>query len=234
MDLTTAKVLVTGGSSGIGHETAKHLIGLGAKVAICGRQADKVQRAADELGALGLVADVSKEADVVRLVAEVIAAFGSFNVLVNNAAFGFFAPLTEMPTAQFEALFATNVTGAMMVARECAKHFVANQTGNIINVASTAGHTGFPMGTAYAASKFALRGMTECWRGELRKHNIRVMLVNPSEVQTNFVANSGREARPHNPTKLESQEIAHTIASLLAMHDRGFVTDVTVWATNPQ
>jgi 3-oxoacyl-[acyl-carrier protein] reductase len=234
MDLSTAKVLVTGGSSGIGFETAKVLIGQGAKVAICGRNADKLQRAAAELGAVGIVADVSQEADVVRLVAEAIAALGGLNVVVNNAAFGFFAPLPEMPTDQFNALLATNVTGAMMVGRECAKHFIANQYGNIVNIASTAGHTGFPMGTAYVASKFALRGMTECWRGELRKHNIRVMLVNPSEVQTDFVANSGREARPHNPTKLESEEIAHTVMALLAMHDRGFVTDVTIWATNPK
>jgi len=234
MNLSTAKVLVTGGSSGIGYETARQLIAQGAQVAICGRNADKVRRAATELGALGIVADVSQEADVINLVTQVIAEFGGLNVLINNAAFGFFAPLTDTPTDQFNALLATNVTGAMMMGRECAKHFVAEQYGNIVNVASTAGHTGFPMGTAYVASKFALRGMTECWRGELRKHNVRVMLVNPSEVQTDFVANSGREARPHNSTKLESEEIAHTIVALLTMNDRGFVTDVTVWATNPQ
>ena len=76
--------------------------------------------------------------------------------------------------------------------------------------------------------------MTECWRAELRKHNVRVMLVNPSEVQTNFIANSGRDARPHSTTKLEAEDIAHTIVSLLGMHDRGFVTETTVFATNPQ
>ncbi len=234
MDLSSAKVLVTGGSSGIGYETARQLIAHGAQVAICGRNAHKVRQAATELGALGIVADVSQEADVINLVTQVMAELGGLNVLINNAAFGFFAPLTDTPTEQFNALLATNVTGAMMMGRECAKHFVAQQYGNIVNVASTAGHTGFPMGTAYVASKFALRGMTECWRGELRKHNVRVMLVNPSEVQTDFVANSGREARPHNPTKLESEEIAHAILALLSMNDRGFVTDVTVWATNPQ
>jgi 3-oxoacyl-[acyl-carrier protein] reductase len=122
----------------------------------------------------------------------------------------------------------------MMVGRECAKYFVAQQYGNIINISSTAGRAGFAGGTAYVASKFALAGMTECWRAELRKFNVRVMLLNPSEVQTDFVVNSGREARPFNTTKLQSKEIAHTIAMMLSMDNVGFITEATVWATNPQ
>ena len=84
------------------------------------------------------------------------------------------------------------------------------------------------------ATKFALKGMTECWRAELRKHNIRVMLINPSEVQTNFLPNAGRQARPKNDTKLEAEEIAHVVLSMLEMRDRGFITEATVFATNPQ
>ena len=79
--------------------------------------------------------------------------------------------------------------------------------GNIINIASSAALKGFAHGTAYVASKFALRGMTECWKDELREHNIKVMLVNPSEVQTSFVINSGREGREHNSTIMEAKEI---------------------------
>lgn len=128
---------------------------------------------------------------------------------------------------------AVNVTGAMITARECAKHFVKNNYGNIINISSTAGRSGFAQGTAYSASKFALSSMTECWRAELRKYNIRVMQVNPSEVQTNFVLNSGREAKQHNATKLEASEIAFTILAMLQMHDKGFITEATIFATNP-
>src|SRR6202034_4231209 len=80
-----------------------------------------------------------------------------------------------------QSVFATNVTGAMLMARGAARHFIARERGNIVNISSTAGLKGAARGTAYYASKFALRGMTECWRDELRKHNIRVMLVNPSE-----------------------------------------------------
>jgi len=234
MDLKNAKVLVTGGTSGIGYETAKELIRHGAKAAICGRNKETVEKAAKELGAEGIIADVSNEHDVVNMVNTVIKKFGNFNVLINNAAYGYFSLLKDMDTAKFTQMYAANVTGAMMVARECAKHFIENNYGNIVNIASTAGLKGYAGGTAYASSKFALRGMTECWRAELRKNNIRVMLVNPSEVQTNFGINAGREKRTINPTKLESKEIAHTILSMLQMDDKGFITEATVFATNPQ
>jgi len=234
MNIKDAKVLVTGGTSGIGYETAKILIENGAKVAICGRNKDTVDKSAKELGAEGIVADVSNEQDVINMVNTAVKKLGSLNVLINNAAFGHFSLLKDMDTKKFNELYATNVTGAMMVGRECAKHFIENNYGNIVNIASTAGKNGFAGGTAYSSSKFALRGMTECWRAELRKNNIRVMLVNPSEVQTNFGSNAGREKRAMNPTKLESQEIAHTILSMLTMNDKGFITEATIFATNPQ
>ncbi len=234
MELKNAKVLVTGGSGGIGFEVAKQLIAQGAKVAICGRNKEKLQQAAQSIGAFPILADVSKEEDVVKMVAAVISEFGDFNVLINNAAFGFFAPLVDTPTEKFNELLATNLTGAMMVGRESAKYFVGKSYGNIVNISSTAGQAGFASGTAYVATKFALKGMTECWRHELRKHNVRVMLVNPSEVQTDFFTSLGREARPQNPTKLQAIEIAHTIVSMLTLNDVGFITEATVWATNPQ
>lgn len=234
MNLSEAKVLITGGSSGIGLETARHLIAQGAKVAICGRNASKLAQVADAIGAIAIPADVSKEDEVKNMVAIAIEKLGGLNVLINNAAYGTFSSLVDLETAKFQDLIATNVVGAMIVGRECAKHFSAQQQGNIINISSTAGRAGFAGGTAYVATKFALAGMTECWRAELRKSNVRVMLLNPSEVQTDFVANSGRDARPFNATKLQAKEIAHTIAMMLSMDNVGFITEATVWATNPQ
>ena len=233
MDLKTAKVLVTGGSSGIGYATAQMLRDKGADVAICGRKADAVDTAAAELGALGIVADVSVEDDVQRMVSRVISELGGYNVLINNAGFGHWASLVETTVHDFRRVWETNVLGAMLVARESAKHFVKQNTGNIVNIASTAGQKGYANGTSYASTKFAVSGMTDCWRTELRKNNIRVMQVNPSEVQTNFFVVAGKP-RSGNSTKLEGEDIAHTICSMLSMEDRGFVTEATVWATNPQ
>jgi 3-oxoacyl-[acyl-carrier protein] reductase len=232
MDLNNKVALITGGSAGIGYAVAKALRDAGARVAITGRGEARLKEAAQALGAHAIQADVSKESDVERTFAEVLKTYGDLDVLVNNAGIGVFRPLVELSSQEFERIFATNVTGAILMAREAAKIFIKRNRGDIVNIASTAGYRGAPNGTAYYASKFALRGMTECWRGELRKHNIRVMLVSPSEVITSFAASAGF-AQKDNPSKLRGEDIAHAVRSVLEMNDRGFTTELTVFATNP-
>jgi 3-oxoacyl-[acyl-carrier protein] reductase len=232
MNLQNATVLVTGGSSGIGKGIAQALAAAGARVAITGRDKARLEGAAKELGSHAIQADVSVEADVERTMREALQHFGHLDVLVNNAGVGVFKPLVEMNPREFERVFATNVTGAFLMARAAAKHFIARKKGNIVNIASTAGLRGAPNGTAYYASKFALRGMTECWRGELRKYNIRVILINPSEVITNFGAAAGFDQKD-NPTKLRPEDIAHAVKATLEMEDRGFIPELSVFATNP-
>jgi len=233
MDLSEAKVLVTGGSSGIGKETARLLAEKGANVAICARHEDQLKEAAEEIDALPIQADISKEKDVKVLVDATIKALGGYNVLINNAAYGYFAQLLDFDLNKFNEMMATNVTGTILMARESTRYFTEQEYGNIINIGSTAGAKGFPGGTPYCSSKFAVNALTECWRSELRKYNIRVMQVNPSEVVTNF-ANTAGHGQNANETKLRPAEIAHVLASMLEMDDRGFVTDTTVWATNPK
>lgn len=228
MDLENAHVLVTGGGSGIGKEIAKALRTHGAQVVICGRDEKKLRAAAEEIDAIPIQADVSVESEAVVLVRQSIDAMGGLDVLVNNAGFGTFAPLVDTELAEMQRVFATNVFGAMVVAREAARHFVKQQYGNIINISSTAGLRGYAGGTVYAASKFALTGLTECWRSELRKFNVRVMQINPSEVQTEF-----HRGRRFSERKLRAGEIAHAAVAMLEMDDRGFITDLSVWATNP-
>ena len=232
MRLNDAKVLVTGGGTGIGREIARVLREGGAQVAVSGRRQNVIEEAARELGALPVVGDVGVESDSERMVREVVAAFGGYNVLVNNAGSGRFAPLVDMDVADFDATFATNVRGAMLMARASARHFVTQNAGNIVNVASTAASRGAPNGTAYHASKFALAGLTQVWRAELRKHNVRVMQVNPSEVLTDFFAAAGGHQEVSD-RKLRPAEIAHAVRAMLEMDDRGFVTELTVFATNP-
>lgn len=234
MDLKNAAVLITGGSCGIGFETAVLLRERGARVAICARHPDVLETAAKQIGALPVVADVSQEDDVQRLISTVVKEFSDYNVLINNAGFGVFAPLIEQSAEEFFRVWQTNVLGAMLVARESARHFIGRSYGNIINISSTAGQRGFANGSAYCASKFALHALTECWRAELRAHNIRVMQVNPSEVQTSFGSQESQPVKPQNASKLIAQDIAQVIVSMLEIEDRGFVTETTLWATNPR
>jgi 3-oxoacyl-[acyl-carrier protein] reductase len=217
MNLKNAVALITGGSSGIGRAVAHSLAASGARVAITGRDQARLEKTARELGAHPIHADVAVEADVERTYRDVLQQFGDLDILVNNAGVGVFKNLVDFERKEFEAVFATNVTGAMLMAREAARHFVKRQRGNIVNIASTA----------------ALRGMTECWRAELRQHNVRVFLVNPSEVLTNFYPTAGLSQK-ENETKLRAEEIAHVVKTLLEMDDRGFAPEVSIFATNPK
>jgi 3-oxoacyl-[acyl-carrier protein] reductase len=234
MNLTHATALVTGGSSGIGLAIAKSLIDAGARVAITGRDQRRLAEAATAIGAHPIRADVSSEDDVRRTYREFFGAFGHLDILVNNAGFGERRALVDMDRAKFDAILQTNVIGMMLMSREAAKHFVERKSGNIVNLGSTAAVRGAANGTAYYASKFAVRGMTECWRAELRQHNVRVFLINPSEVLTSFAANAGFSQDDTNPTKLQSEDIAHIVKAVLEMNDRGFTTELTVFATNPR
>ena len=233
MNLKNAVALITGGSSGIGRAIAQTLVTSGARVAITGRDKNRLTETARELGVHPIHADVAVEADVARTYREVLQQFGDLDILVNNAGIGVFKNLVDFDRKEFEDVFATNVTGAMLMAREAAKHFVKRQRGNIVNIASTAALRGAPKGTAYYASKFALRGMSECWRAELRQYNIRVFLINPSEVLTHFYATAGLPQK-ENATKLRAEDIAHLVKAVLEMDDRGFAPELSIFATNPK
>ena len=232
MEIKNARVLITGGSKGIGKATARKMIALGAKVAITARNKDALQATADELGCLAIPADVSVPADVERSVQQTVSEFGGIDVLVNNAGFGVFPRVEEMEWQHFEAVFSANVFGAAMMSKAASKHFIAQNKGHIVNIGSSAATKGFARGMVYAGSKFALRGLTQCMQAELRPHNIRVMLINPSEVKTAFGSEDGQE-RAEVSNKLRSEEIAHTIVASLQMDDRGFINESFVWATNP-
>jgi 3-oxoacyl-[acyl-carrier protein] reductase len=232
MELKDATILITGGTLGIGYETARLLIGSGAQVAITGRDPGRVEKAAKALGALGIVADVARVEDVDRTYDRFLAEFGRLDCLINNAGIGRSRRVEDLTVEDFQEVYAVNVFGAAMMASRAAVLFRKQGSGNIVNISSTAGTKGYPGGSIYASSKFALRGMTQCWQAELRPHNVRVFLINPSEVTTAF-GNPERVERPDEPNKLRGEEIAQAIKGALEMDARGFIPELTVWATNP-
>lgn len=233
MDLAGKVALVTGGSSGIGKQTAKQLVSEGAKVYITGRSEERLAKAALEVGAIGISADASVQADVKRVFERIMVENESFDILINNAGFGSgWAEIGELDMDDMLRVYQTNVFGAAMFGQEAARIFKKQRSGNIVNIGSTASLKGYAKGSIYASSKFALRGLSQCWQADLRPYNVRVMHVNPSEVTTAFGKTDG-ESRPEVANKLRPQEIADAIIAHLKMDDRGFVPEVTVWATNP-
>jgi 3-oxoacyl-[acyl-carrier protein] reductase len=232
MRLKGAVALVTGASEGIGRAIAEALVREGCRVTITGRREKELRATAEAIGAEAIVGDVGDEADAVRTVRSVVERHGRLDILVNNAGYGLFKPLVDTTLEELEAMYRTNVFGPFLMAREAARHFIAQRSGEMINIASTSSLKGSASRTAYGSSKFALRGMTECWRDELRKHNVRVMLVNPSEVQTEFAAKAG-SPREASDKKLRPKEIADAIIGALKIDSRGFVPEFSVFATNP-
>jgi len=233
MRLQNAKVLITGGSLGIGKAAAKILIESGAKVAITGRDVSRLEKAAEETGAFPIVADVAKEEHIERTYNIFLEKFNGLDCLINNAGVGGRFPyLEELQLDDLESVFKVNVFGAALMAAKAVPVFKKQKYGHIINIGSTAALKGGARSSVYSASKFALRSMTQAWQAELRKDNIRVMLINPSEVATAF-GNQDRSEREADSNKLSSQEIAYAIKAALEMDDRGFIPEFSVWATNP-
>jgi 3-oxoacyl-[acyl-carrier protein] reductase len=233
MNLKGTNWIVTGGSSGIGKATASILIDEGAEVMITGRNKEKLMAVAEVLGAIPIWADVSTDDGVIQVYNQVETQWNNkLDGLINNAGIGLFKTIDECNRADFEQVFQTNVFGAAMMAKQAAILFKGQKHGNIVNIASTAAQKGFAYGSIYAASKFALRGFTQCLQAELRPFNVRVIGINPSEVTTAFNQEE-REERAIEINKLRAQEIAHSIAGALKMDERGFIPELSVWATNP-
>lgn len=233
MQIKGSTFLITGGSLGIGKATAKLITEKGGKVAITGRNKTRLEKAANEIGAFPINSDVGNPKDIEKTYDAFIKEFKKLDCLINNAGVGGnWNDVFSLDLEDFMKVYSVNVFGAAMITKFAANHFKKQKYGNIVNISSTAGTKGFANGTVYASSKFALRGMTQCWQAELRKFNVRVILVNPSEVLTAFGDDEGKE-RKEVSNKLRSYEIAHTIVSTLEMDNRGFIPEITVWATNP-
>ena len=233
MNLKGKHILLTGGSLGIGKETAKILVEKGARVLITGRSAKRLEEAAKYTGAQTLVFDISDQENISDNAQQCIEALDSnVDALINNAGIGSFQKIEEVTSSDFKQIFNTNVFGLALLSKSIISLMKEQKSGTIINIGSSASVKGFVGGSVYAASKFAVRALTQCWQAELRPFNIRVCQLNPSEVTTAFF-NEERQERAEVYNKLSPKEIAHSILSVLEMEDKGFITELNVWATNP-
>ena len=223
------KFLITGGSQGIGAAIVAHARKAGHEVVFTGRKPEAIEAVAKKEGAHGIAADITIDADNARVVDLCMSKMGGVDVLINNAGVGYIADVGAIEMDRLRALFATNVFGMVDMANRVVPGMIKQGSGDIINIASTSGTKGAKGYTAYAGSKWAVRGITQCWQAELRPHGIRVMCLLPSEVQTNWMGRTGR----NNPNKLYAADIAATIFAALEMPRNVLWPEVPVFANNP-
>jgi NAD(P)-dependent dehydrogenase (short-subunit alcohol dehydrogenase family) len=225
--LAGSVALVTGGSRGIGRAIAQRLATLGASVAICGREGTALQSAAADLEKLGARAffrltDVSKAGQVSELVAETEAALGSISILVNNAGIGLFGPAHEKTEADWDRVVNTNLKSVFLVSRAVVPSMIRRGSGDIINISSLAGRNTFAGGGIYCASKWGLMGLSGCMMEDLRGHGIRVSVVCPGSVATEF---SG--SRPKDPGKaLSPEDVAHAVEAIVTQRPGSVVSEI--------
>jgi 3-oxoacyl-[acyl-carrier protein] reductase len=238
-DLLAGKtVLVTAAAgTGIGSATAKRCIEEGARVAITDLHERRLRETADELGAIGIVADVTSEDDVQRTFAEAIEALGRVDVLVNNAGLGGTAELAEMTDEQWSRVLDVTLTGTMRMTRAALRHMYERGSGAIVNNASVVGWRAQAGQCHYAAAKAGVMALTRCAAMEAAKRGVRVNAVAPSLAMHPHLAKvTTEELLAELTTKeafgraAEPEEVANVIvflASDLASYMTGEVVSVS-------
>ena len=227
--MSTRRFLITGGSQGIGAALVARARAAGHEVCFTGRNDKMIADVEKATGARGVKADVSIDADNARTVEHCQKDMGGIDVLINNAGVGYSAEMGELDVNRMRSLFGTNVFGMVDITNRVVPLMKAQAGGDIVNLASTSGMKGAKGGTAYAGSKWAVRGISQCWQAELRPHGIRVVCICPSEVQTNWMGRSGR----NNPNKLYAEDIAATIMAGLELPGRVLWPELAIFANNP-
>lgn len=238
MESLTGKVaLVTGAGKGIGRAVALALAQEGAHVGLLARTESQLREVAQEIEALGgktsvVTADVANREAVEAAVAQVKAQLGAIDILINNAGIGTFARLVDMPPAEWEHIVQVNLMGTYYATRAVLPDMIARETGDIINIASTAGQRGAATTSAYSASKFAILGLTESLMQEVRKQNIRVSALTPSTVATDLAISN--KLTDGNPEKvMQPEDLAEFIIAQLKLNRRIFIKEAGMWSTNP-
>jgi 3-oxoacyl-[acyl-carrier protein] reductase len=227
--LAERRFLITGGSQGIGAALVEQARLAGHAVVFTGRDQARIREVAARTGAHGVRADVGAADDNARTVGECQERMGGVDVLINNAGYAYRAEVGALDLDAMRRQFDTNVFGLVDITNRVVPLMKAQGSGDIINIASTSGMKGAAGGTAYSGSKWAVRGISQCWQAELRPHGIRVVCLCPSEVQTEFGGRSGR----NNPNKLYAADIAATIMVALQMPRRALWPELAVFANNP-
>nr|WP_216671495.1 3-ketoacyl-ACP reductase [Saccharibacillus qingshengii] len=239
IELKNQTAVITGAGKGIGRSIAEALAAEGVHLGLIARTASDLEtlrtELSDKYGVNVFVhaADVSIRTEIENAVQALHERLGAIDILINNAGIGSFGKLVEMDPDEWERIIRVNLMGAYYTTRAALPFMIEQNSGNILNVASTAGERGFATGSAYCASKAGLIAMGEAVMQEVRKSNIRVVTLNPSTVNTELsIQNNlpvGDEDRMMQP-----EDVADLAVATLKLPARVFVKSASIWTTNPQ
>jgi NADP-dependent 3-hydroxy acid dehydrogenase YdfG len=227
--------LITGGGSGIGLEAARLFLGEGARVAIAGRNADKLRRAAESLGVGDRVtahaADVSRVEQAQALVRDVSTKLGRIDVLVNNAGANLKErSMRELTTETWRLMLGANLEGAFYCMKAVLPQMLERKDGVIINVNSISGKRASPLGgTAYVAAKFGLRGLAMAVAAEETGNGVRISSIFPGEVDTPILENRPKAlTEEHRQKILKAEDVAAAILFVATLPPRVAIPELVI------
>ncbi len=235
--LQNKNALITGAGKGIGKAVALALAAEGTNVILLARTAADLEQTAAEAQAFGvktltLIADIADINSVNQAVNKALAEFKTIDILINNAGVGRFGKFLDLTPEEFENIIKVNLMGVYYATRAVLPGMIEQQSGDIVNISSTAGLKGAALTSAYSASKFAVLGLTESLMQEVRKHNIRVTALTPSTVATDMAKDLN--LTDGNPEKvMQAEDVAELIVAQLKLNKRVFIKDSGIWSTNP-
>lgn len=236
-NLKNKNALITGAGKGIGKAIAIALAKEGVNVILISRTQLDIEQLAIKIEnfgvkSLALTADVADINSVNSAVEKALAEFKTIDILINNAGIASFGKFLELEPSEWEKIIQVNLMGTYYTTRAVLPNMIERQTGDIINISSTAGLNGNALTSAYSASKFAVLGLTDSLMQELRKHNIRVTALTPSTVATDMAKDLN--LTDGNPEKvMQSEDIAELIIAQLKLNRRVFIKNSSIWSTNP-
>ncbi|NEU31797.1 3-ketoacyl-ACP reductase [bacterium LRH843] len=236
-NLQGKNALITGAGKGIGRATAIAFAKEGINVGLIGRSFENLEKVANELKEYGInvsvaVADVSENEAVIAAVEHIKTDLGPIDILINNAGIGKFGKFLELSPDEFKKIIDVNLMGVYYVTRAVLPEMLERNSGDIINISSTAGQKGGPVTSAYSASKFGVLGLTESLMYEVRKHNIRVSALTPSTVATDLAI--AENLTDGNPEKvMQPEDLAEVMVAQLKLHPRILMKSAGLWSTNP-
>ena len=239
MSLHGKIALITGAGKGIGKAIAVKLASEGVHLGLLARTRTDIESLANTLQKSYDVrvsvatADVSNRTEVESAIEVLSKNLGPIDILINNAGTAKFGSVAEMNPDDWEYIVKVNLFGTYYVTRTVLPDMMRRNTGNIINVSSTAGQRGNATTSAYSASKFGVIGFTESLMQEARKSNIRVTALTPSTVNTELASNIGLKVGDED-RMMQPEDVADLVLSILKLPQRVFVNQAGIWTTNPQ